>query len=194
MPPRTSILSNSSKPLLFHVERQSFDEITAAERIDNVGNAGFVGDHLLRAQRQQRGLLGRQRVGFVERVGVQRFASPEHGRHRLHGRTNKIDARLPRGQRNTGRLRMETQFQERGFFAPKRSRMTLAQILRAARNLAISSKKSLWASKKKLSAARIDPRQALARRAQRNILDAGAQRIRQLLRGPSRRLRECDSH
>jgi hypothetical protein len=39
-------------------------------------------------------------------------------------------------------------FQDRGFFAPNRSRMTCAQILRAARSLAISSKKSLCALKK----------------------------------------------
>ena len=35
--------------------------------------------------------------------------------------------------------------------APYRSRSHRAQIRRAARNLAISSKKSMWASKKKLS-------------------------------------------
>ena len=39
--------------------------------------------------------------------------------------------------------------QERGFVAPKRSRIWRAQIRRAARNLAISSKKSLWQLKKK---------------------------------------------
>ncbi len=38
---------------------------------------------------------------------------------------------------------------ERGFFAPKWSRISVAQILRAARYLAISSKKSLCALKKK---------------------------------------------
>ena len=40
---------------------------------------------------------------------------------------------------------------ERGFFAPKRSRMVRAQMRRAARNLAISSKKSEWELKKKES-------------------------------------------
>src|SRR5579875_3073554 len=38
--------------------------------------------------------------------------------------------------------------QERGFLAPKRSRMTEYHRRRAARYLAISSKKSLWALKK----------------------------------------------
>ncbi len=38
-----------------------------------------------------------------------------------------------------------------GFLAPKVSRSSRAQILRAARYLAISSKKSMWALKKKLS-------------------------------------------
>ena len=36
-----------------------------------------------------------------------------------------------------------------GLRAPKRSRITVAQMRRAARSLAISSKKSLWMSKKK---------------------------------------------
>jgi hypothetical protein len=36
-----------------------------------------------------------------------------------------------------------------GFFAPKRSFMNRAHRRRAARSLAISSKKSLWMSKKK---------------------------------------------
>jgi hypothetical protein len=39
-------------------------------------------------------------------------------------------------------------FHDRSFLAPKRSRITSAQILRAARNLAISSKKSLCELKK----------------------------------------------
>ena len=38
-----------------------------------------------------------------------------------------------------------------GFFAPKRSFMKRAHMRRAARSFAISSKKSLWMSKKKLS-------------------------------------------
>ena len=37
---------------------------------------------------------------------------------------------------------------ERGFFAPKVSRSSRAQIRRAARYLAISSKRSIWALKK----------------------------------------------
>ena len=37
--------------------------------------------------------------------------------------------------------------QERGFVAPKRSRMIRAHIRRKARNLATSSKKSLWVLK-----------------------------------------------
>ncbi len=39
-------------------------------------------------------------------------------------------------------------FQEASFFAPNSSRILRAQMRRAARNLAISSKKSMWLSKK----------------------------------------------
>ena len=39
---------------LFHLAGQSLDEVGAAERIGLGGDAAFVGDHLLRAQRERR--------------------------------------------------------------------------------------------------------------------------------------------
>ena len=65
---------------------QRFDEIGAAERIDGVCDAGFVGDDLLRAQRDRRREFGRHRPGFVERIGVQRLRAAENGGQRLQSR------------------------------------------------------------------------------------------------------------
>src|SRR5208283_2917453 len=50
---------------------ESFDEIRAAERINRVGDAGFVGYDLLRAQGEGGGKFGGKRPGFVEGIGVQ---------------------------------------------------------------------------------------------------------------------------
>ena len=51
---------------LFHFVRQLFDEVGAAERIDAVDDARFVGNDLLRTQCNPRRLLGRKRECFVE--------------------------------------------------------------------------------------------------------------------------------
>jgi hypothetical protein len=51
-----------------------------------VGDAALVGDDLLRAQRDPCRLLGGQRVGLVEAVGVQRLGAAEHRGQRLHRR------------------------------------------------------------------------------------------------------------
>ena len=164
-----------------HVERQPLDEVRAAERIDDAGDAALVGDHLLRPQRQRRRLLGRQRQRLVERVGVQRVGAAEHRRQRLQGGADDVVVRLLRRQRDAGGLGVEAQLPGALVSRLKRSRITSAQSLRAARNLAISSKKSLCELKKNemrgakssTSSPRVD--------AVLHVLDAVAQRERQLL-------------
>ena len=88
---------------------QRFDEVGAAERIDGVGDAGFVGDDLLGAQRDRRREFGRQRPGFVERIGVQRLRSAENGGERLQRGAHDVVVGLLRGERAAGRLRVESQ-------------------------------------------------------------------------------------
>ena len=84
-------------------------------------------------------------------------------------------------------------FHERSSFAPKRSRITSAQILRAARNLAISSKKSLCELKKKeIRGANVVDVEAGVD-AVPDVLDAVAQRERELLQRRSIRPRGCGS-
>ena len=77
---------------------------------------------------------------------------------------------------------------ERGFFAPYRSRSSRAQIRRAARNFAISSKKSMCALKKNESrgAKSSTSRPALDRRV--DVGEAVRQRERELLRRRRARL------
>ena len=113
------------------------------------GDAALVGDDLLRAQRERRRLGGRQRQRLVERVGVERVGAAEHRRQRLQRRPDDVVVRLLRGQRHAGRLAVEAQL-PRSLASWRRTGRACAraQSVRAARYLAISSKKSLWALKK----------------------------------------------
>ena len=68
-------------------------------------------DDLLRAQGDACRALGRQREGFVHRVGVERLRSAEHGGEGLNRRPGDVDFGLLRGQRRTRRLRVKAQHQ-----------------------------------------------------------------------------------
>src|SRR6185437_11071990 len=92
-------------------ERELFDEVAAAQRICRVGDAALVGQHLLRAQRDGDGVLAGERVGFVERVGVERLRAAHHRGKRLDRGANHVVIRLLPGERTTGGLRVETQLQ-----------------------------------------------------------------------------------
>ena len=50
---------------------ERLDEVGAAERIDGVGHAGLLGEDLLLAQGEQRGILARNRPRLVVRIGVE---------------------------------------------------------------------------------------------------------------------------
>ena len=88
---------------------QRLDEVAAAERIGDRRHARFLGDDLLRAQRQRGRVLGRQRVGLVEAVGVQRLRAAQHRRQRLQRRAHHVVQRLLRHQRDARRLRVRAQ-------------------------------------------------------------------------------------
>src|SRR5229473_927866 len=88
---------------------ERFDKIRAAERVHRVGDAGFVGDDLLRAQGDGGGELRRQRPGFVQRIGVQRLRAAEHRGESLNRGADYVVVRLLRRQRAAGGLRMKTQ-------------------------------------------------------------------------------------
>ncbi len=88
---------------------QRLDEVAAGQRVGDVGDAGLLEDQLLRAQRELRRVLGRQRVGLVVAVRVQRLRATEHGGERLHRRAHDGVERLLRHQRNAGGLRVGAQ-------------------------------------------------------------------------------------
>ena len=130
---------------------QRLDVVGAAERVDRVRHARLVGDDLLRAQRDPHRLLGGQRERLVVGVRVQRL---RRRRARAASASIAVRTMLFSGCWAVSetpavctcvRIR-----HERGSRAPNVSRSSRAQIRRAARILAISSKKSICALKKKL--------------------------------------------
>ena len=123
---------------LFHVARQPLDEVRPAERIDDVGHAGFVRDDLLRAQRDRRGFLGRQRQRFVERVGMQRVGAAQHGGQRLQRGADDVVVRLLRGQRHAGGLGVEAQL--------PRARVLRAEASRASPRPRACARRGTWRS------------------------------------------------
>ena len=71
-------LAQPLEDLAFDAVGQRFDVPGAAERIDRLGDAGLVGEHLLRAQGDARRLLGRQSVPLVIGAEVDRLRAAEH--------------------------------------------------------------------------------------------------------------------
>ena len=88
---------------------EGFDGVRACDGIDGVGHAGLVGDDLLRAQGDERGVFGGESERFVERIGVQRLAAAENGGESLDRHADDIIFRLLGGERRTGGLRVEAQ-------------------------------------------------------------------------------------
>ena len=95
--------------LALHLVGHPLDVVRAAERVGDERDAGLVGDHLLRAQRDPRRLLGRQRQRFVERVGVQALRAAEHAGQRLDRDAGDVELGLLRGERHARGLRVEPQ-------------------------------------------------------------------------------------
>ena len=183
IPPSSSIRREVGVGLLLHAVGQRLDEVGAAQRVDRVRHAGLVGDDLLRAQRDPHRLLGGQRERLVVGVGVQRLRAAQHAGQRLDRRARDVVQRLLGGQRHARRLHVGAHAAtSAGRAPPKVSRSSRAQIRRAARSLAISSKKSICALKKNDSARRevVDVQAAAD-----GLLDVGQpvlERERELLR------------
>src|SRR6267143_626017 len=95
---------------------QGFDSVGTGDGIDGVGDACFVGEDLLGAQGDQRGIFGGQCEGFVQRIGVQGLAAAENGGERLNRDAYDVVFRLLRGERGTGGLRVKPQHQRAWIF------------------------------------------------------------------------------
>src|SRR4029077_1055129 len=76
---------------------EMLDGVGAGHGVDGVGDACFMGDDLLGAQGDERGVLGGKREGFIEGVCVQRLAAAEYGGERLNGDADDVVFRLLRG-------------------------------------------------------------------------------------------------
>src|SRR5260370_2678133 len=76
-----------------------------------VGDGGFMGDDLMGAQGDERGVFRGTRESFIKGVGVQGLAAAENGSERLNSDADDVVLRLLRGKGGAGSLHMEAQKQ-----------------------------------------------------------------------------------
>ncbi len=106
------------RPLL-ELAGERLDVVGAAERICRRGDARLVRDHLLRAQRDRRGVLRRESERLVEAVRVQRLAAAEHRRERLDRDPRHVHLRLLRRERRAARLSVKPERERPGVRHPE---------------------------------------------------------------------------
>ena len=128
---------------------ERLDEPRAAERIDGAGHAGLLGDHLLLAEREQRRLRrwARRAPRRTRRCGAtacRREPRRAPGSRRGSGCSAAAAASATRRRSGCGSASRSSARSRRDSARSSASH----QIRRAARNLAISSKKSLCELKK----------------------------------------------
>ena len=109
VPPARSMASSRSRAPRSISSVSASTAYEPADRIDGVRHAALVRDDLLRAQRDARRFLGRQRQRLVAAVAVQRLRAAEHRRQRLQRHPHDVVVRLLRGERAAGGLRVEAQ-------------------------------------------------------------------------------------
>lgn len=124
--------------------REGFHEVRAAERVRDPGDAGLVGEDLLGAQGERRRLLAGQRERLVPGRREHRLDAAQHRGHRLVRHPDRVVLRLRRVQEAPPATQPKRNIDALSVLAPYRSRTMVAQRLRPARYLAISSKKSPW--------------------------------------------------
>jgi hypothetical protein len=95
--------------LVGEVLRQRLDIVGAAERIDDIGDAGLVFEDQLGVAGDAGGEIRRQRHRLVEGVGVQRLRAAEHRRHRLEGGAHDVVVGVLLGERDARRLAVRAQ-------------------------------------------------------------------------------------
>ena len=134
--------------LRFDLVGKGLDVPGSTERISHIGHPGFLSQDLLGAQRD----LARFSVGSASVSSIAFVCSEldaQDGSQRLDRSSYNVVVGLLR-KRNSAVWVGNRSDCALTVFAPYRSRSHRAQIRRAARNFAISSKKSMCASKKKL--------------------------------------------
>src|SRR5205823_14590423 len=131
-----------------HRVGERLEEVRSAERVDRERDPSLLGEDLLSTKSNRHRLFGRQRPRFVIRIRVERLRAAEHGGERLQGDARDVVERLLRSRRDAGGPGVGAQAQRLGLLRAVALLMNRAQIRRAARSFAISSKKPLWMSKK----------------------------------------------
>ena len=97
--------------LCFEFVGQCFDEVRTCQWVGATRDTAFVGDDLLRAQRQRGCLFGRQPDRLVVTVGMQALSATEHRSQPLHGGADHVVEWLLSHQARPSRLRVEAQHQ-----------------------------------------------------------------------------------
>jgi hypothetical protein len=77
-------------------------DVGAGEGVEGRHHVGLVGDHLLGAQRQPRGFLGREGDGLVVGGGVQGRCTAQDRTQALQGDSDEVDLGLLCGQLHAG--------------------------------------------------------------------------------------------
>ena len=92
---------------------QALEVIAAAQRVDDMGDAGLLGEDQLGVAGDPHRGRRRQRHGLVKRIGVQGLGPAEHRRQRLDRRADDVVVRVLLGQADARGLAMGAQRQAR---------------------------------------------------------------------------------
>src|SRR5258707_7299394 len=82
----------------FNLAGEGFDGVGAGDGVDGVGYTGFIGENLLGAQGDERGVFGGQGERFVHGIGVQGLAATENGGAGCNGNAHESSFRLWSGE------------------------------------------------------------------------------------------------
>src|SRR5216684_1959864 len=104
-------LGHDRQRLLLDAIGEVFHVVRPSQRVGDLRHGRLMADHLLRAQCQLGGVLGRQSERFVISVRVQRLGASEDCAHRLERGPHDIGEGLLRRERHAPRLRVEPQRQ-----------------------------------------------------------------------------------
>ena len=113
-PPSSSTFVDQLLRARFDLVGQRLHVVGARERVDRVGGSGLMGEDLLGAERDLRGVLARQRQRLVKSVGVKRLGAATDGRESLQRDAHDVVLRLLCGQRDAAGLGVEAQHRRLG--------------------------------------------------------------------------------
>ena len=102
-------LGNQCTSFVYKLVGERFDVVGAPQRINHIGDFGFVLQDQLRIACNPRRGLGRQRDGLIERIGVQALRAAKHRRQRLVSGAYNVVVGVLLGQRHARCLAVRPQ-------------------------------------------------------------------------------------